>query len=225
MATMGRFTDKHVLVTGAAGALGAVVAQKFHGAGALVTGVDIVAHDAPWNTVVANLLDPVDAVRATRALGDVDILANIAGGFAMGEPVAETPDETWDSMMDLNVRTMLNTCRAVVPGMVAQGGGKIVNIGARGALRGAANMGAYIAAKSVVMRLTETLAEEHKRDGVNVNCILPSIIDTPQNRADMPDARFDEWVPPAHIAAVVLFLASEAADSIHGAAIPVEGLS
>jgi len=109
--------------------------------------------------------------------------------------------------------------------MVENGGGKIVNIGARGGLRGAAAMGAYIASKSVVIRLTETLADELKHKGINVNCILPSIIDTPRNRADMPKAKFDQWVSPQAIADVVLFLASPAADAIHGAAIPVEGLS
>ena len=219
------FANKNVLVTGAAGTLGGVVARRFHEAGAIVTGVDVVEHAAPWNTVVADLIDPAGAADAVAAAGAVDVLANIAGGFTMGDSVAETSDETWDFMLNLNARTVLNMCRAAAPGMAQRGGGKIVNIGARGALRGAAKMAAYIASKSVVIRLTETLAEELKHQGVNVNCILPSIIDTPQNRADMPDADFAKWVPPEHIAAAVLFLASPAADSIHGAAIPVEGLS
>jgi len=222
---MTEFANKNVLVTGAAGALGSVVARRFHAAGATVTGVDVVEHDAPWRTVVADLIDPAGAAAAVAAAGAVDILANIAGGFTMGEEVAETSDDTWNFMLNLNARTVLNMCRAATPGMVARGGGKIVNIGARGALRGAAKMGAYIASKSVVIRLTETLADELKHKGVNVNCILPSIIDTPPNRAAMPDANFAEWVPPEHIADVVLFLASPAADSIHGAAIPVEALS
>ena len=222
---MTKFSNKKVLVTGAAGTVGNVVARRFHEAGATVTGVDVVAHDAPWKTVVADLIDPNGAADAVAKAGAVDILANIAGGFTMGEDVAETSDDTWNFMLNLNARTVLNMCRAATPGMVARGGGKIVNIGARGALRGAAKMGAYIASKSVVMRLTETLADELKHKGVNVNCILPSIIDTPPNRAAMPDANFAEWVPPEHIADVVLFLASPAADSIHGAAIPVEALS
>ena len=222
---MTNFRNKKVLVTGAAGTVGNVVARRFHEAGATVTGVDVVAHDAPWKTVVADLIDPTGAADAVAKAGAVDILANIAGGFIMGEDVAETSDDTWNFMLNLNARTVLNMCRAATPGMVARGGGKVVNIGARGALRGAAKMGAYIASKSVVIRLTETLADELKHEGVNVNCILPSIIDTPPNRAAMPDANFAEWVPPDHIADVVLFLASPAANSIHGAAIPVEALS
>ena len=219
------FAQRNVLVTGAAGVLGRAVASAFHDAGASVLGVDIVADDAPWQTTVADLIDPAGAKAAVERAGDIDILANIAGGFTMGDSVADTSDDTWDFMMNLNARTVLNVCRAAVPGMVAQGRGKIVNIGARGALRGAGAMGAYIASKSVVMRLTETLSDELKGKGINVNAILPSIIDTPRNRADMPKAKFAHWVPAEHIAGVVLFLASPAADSIHGALIPVEGLS
>lgn len=222
---MSDFTGKRVLVTGAAGVAGRAVAGAFHDAGATVTGVDIVADDAPWRTLVADLIDPQGARSAVAQAGAIDVLANIAGGFTMGDDVAGTSDETWDFMMNLNARTVLNMCRAAVPGMVQNGTGKIVNVGARGALRGAAAMGAYIASKSVVIRLTETLADELKHQGVNVNCILPSIIDTPRNRADMPKAKFEQWVSADDIAGVVLFLASPAADAIHGASIPVEGLS
>ena len=219
------FTARTVLVTGAAGVLGRAVANAFHEAGAAVVGVDIVEHDAPWRSVVSDLIDPAGARAAVAEAGAVDVLANIAGGFAMGDGVADTSDETWDFMMNLNARTVLNMCRAAAPRMAARGGGKIVNIGARAALRGAAAMGAYVASKSVVIRLTETLAEELKGKGVNVNCILPSIIDTPRNRADMPRAKFSRWVAPEAVAGVVLFLASSAADAIHGASIPVEGLA
>ena len=222
---MSEFKDKRTVVTGAAGTVGRVVAQAFHDAGASVTGVDIVEYEAPYRTLVADLIDPEGARAAVSEIGETDILANIAGGFTMGDTIAETSDDTWDFMMNLNARTVLNMTRAVVPGMVARGSGKIVNIGARGALRGAAAMGAYVASKSVVIRLTETLADELKAKGINVNCILPSIIDTPTNRADMPKAKFERWVPPGHIANVVLFLASSAADSVHGASIPVEALS
>ena len=222
---MSDFTGKRVLVTGAAGVAGRAVATAFQAAGATVTGVDIVADDAPWRTLIADLIDPDGARTAVAEAGVIDVLANIAGGFTMGDDIVGTSDDTWDFMMNLNARTALNMCRAAVPGMIANGGGKIVNIGARGGLRGAAAMGAYIASKSVVIRLTETLADELKHKGINVNCILPSIIDTPRNRADMPKAKFDHWVSPQAIADVVLFLASPAADAIHGAAIPVEGLS
>ena len=222
---MSEFKDQNVVVTGAAGTLGTAVAAAFHDAGARVTGVDIVESDAPWQTTTADLIDPVAATAAFAELGAIDVLANIAGGFTMGDAVADTSDATWDFMMNLNARTVFNAARAVVPGMKAARHGKIVNISARGGLRGVAAMGAYAASKAVVQRLTETLADELKADGINVNCILPSIIDTPQNRRDMPSARFDHWVPPTDIAAVVVFLASGAARSIHGASIPVEGLS
>ena len=222
---MSEFESKHVVVTGAAGTLGSSVATAFQNAGARVTGIDIVESDAPWSTATADLIDPATAAAAFADLGSIDVLANIAGGFTMGDAVADTSDATWDFMMNLNARTVFNAARAVVPGMKAAGHGKIINISARGGLRGAAAMGAYAASKAVVQRLTETLADELKADGINVNCILPSIIDTPQNRHDMPKARFDHWVPPEDIAAVVVFLASDAARSIHGASIPVEGLS
>ena len=222
---MNDFTGKRVLVTGSAGVAGRAVASAFQAAGATVTGVDIVDDEAPWRTIVADLIDPEGAASAVAQAGVIDVLANIAGGFTMGDDIVGTTDDTWDFMMNLNARTALNMCRAAVPGMVSNGAGKIVNVGARGALRGAAVMGAYIASKSVVIRLTETLSDELKRKGINVNCILPSIIDTPRNRADMPRAKFAEWVSPEAIADVVLFLASPAADAIHGASIPVEGLS
>ena len=181
--------------------------------------------DAPWPIHIADLTDATAATEAFGQIGDIDILANIAGGFTMGDTVDETSDETWDFMFNLNARTVLNAARAAVPGMRARGAGKIVNIGARAALRGTGAMGAYCASKSVVLRLTETLADELKASGINVNCILPSIIDTPRNRSDMPGADFSKWVTPAEVAGVVLFLASDAANAVHGASIPVEGLS
>lgn len=222
---MNDFSGKRVVVTGAAGVVGRAVADAFHLANADVTGIDIVEANTPYRSIVADLIDPDDAARAADAAGHIDVLANIAGGFTMGESVTETSDETWDFMFNLNARTVLNMARAVVPGMRNHGAGRIVNIGARAGLRGAGAMGAYCASKSVVLRLTESLADELKADGINVNCILPSIVDTPRNREDMPKADFSKWVRPDQIASVVLFLASDAAGAIHGASIPVEGLS
>lgn len=222
---MSAFAGARVAVTGSAGVLGTAVAQAFHDAGADVAGIDVLPAPAPWQTVVADLRSPEAARDAARQLGAIDVLANIAGGFAMGPAVADTSDAAWDDMFDINVRTLLNMARAVVPAMRGRRAGKIVNIGARAALRGAGAMGAYCAAKSVVVRLTETLADELKALGINVNCVLPSIIDTPRNRADMPKADFAKWVAPADVAAVVLFLASDGARAVHGAAVPVEGLS
>ncbi|MEC9251717.1 MAG: SDR family NAD(P)-dependent oxidoreductase [Pseudomonadota bacterium] len=222
---MSEFDNKTVVVTGAAGVLGQAVANIFHTSGARVIGVDVVPFDAAYETRQADLIDPDGAAEVVESVDTIDILANIAGGFTMGDSVADTSDETWDFMFNLNTRTVLNMVRAVVPRMAERKSGKIINIGARAGLRGGASMAAYAASKSVVIRLTESLADELKEAGINVNCILPSIIDTERNRADMPNANFDQWVAPIALAKVVRFLASEAADPIHGAAIPVEGLS
>lgn len=222
---MSEFEGKRVVVTGAAGVLGRAVADRFHEHGGTVSGIDVVQFEAPFQTYTADLTSLVEAKRVTEEIGSVDILLNIAGGFTMGDSVADTSDETWDFMFDLNARTAFNMIRAAVPGMQANGHGKIVNIGARNGLRGVGMMAAYSASKSVVIRLTESLADELKESGINVNSILPSIIDTPRNREDMPSADFSKWVAPEAMARVAMFLASSAADPIHGAAIPVEGLS
>src|SRR5215471_1484288 len=174
---------------------------------------------------IADLRDPQSVARAIPAGARIDILCNIAGGFRMGQPVHETGDDTWDLMLGLNAKSVINCARAVVPGMLAAGSGKIVNIGAVAGLSGKANMGAYIASKAAVIRLTESMAAELRDKGINVNCVLPSTIDTPQNRKDMPKADPGRWVAPEALAEVVLFLASDAARAIHGASIPVAGLA
>lgn len=213
------FSGKTVMITGAAGNLGAAVSKAFVGLGANVTPVDL----------PINLLDQaqVDAAvkKALQQFQRIDVLCNIAGGFRMGKPVHETSDADWNFLMDLNARTVLHTARAVVPHMISAGGGKIINVGAYAAQKGAALMGAYIASKSAVIRLTETMAAELREKNINVNCVLPTIIDTPQNRAAMPDADPARWVAPADLARVIVFLASDAARAIHGAALPVTGLS
>jgi NAD(P)-dependent dehydrogenase (short-subunit alcohol dehydrogenase family) len=208
-----------VMITGAAGNLGAAVAKAFADLGDAVIPVDL----------PTNLLDQaqVDAV-VKKTIAEhkrIDVLCNIAGGFRMGSPVHETSDKDWNFLLDLNARTVLHTARAVVPHMLAAGGGKIVNIGAFGAQKGAAQMGAYIASKSAVIRLTETMAAELREKNINVNCILPTVIDTPQNRAAMPKADPAKWVAPKDLASVIVFLASDGARAIHGAALPVTGLS
>ena len=162
---------------------------------------------------------------AAKRFGRIDVLCNIAGGFRMGSPVHETSDNDWNFLFDINARTMLHAVRAVVPRMLEAGGGKIVNVGAYSAQRGAANVGAYIASKSAVIRLTESMAAELRDKNINVNCVLPTTIDTPENRKAMPDADPKKWVAPEDLANVVAFLASDAARAIHGAAIPVTGLS
>jgi NAD(P)-dependent dehydrogenase (short-subunit alcohol dehydrogenase family) len=173
---------------------------------------------------LADLRDAQSVARALPAGTRIDVLCNIAGGFRMGQAVHETTDETWDLMLGLNAKSVVNCARAVVPGMLAAGQGKIVNVAALAGLSGKANMGAYVASKSAVMRLTESMAAELRDKRINVNCILPSAIDTPQNRKDMPKADPRRWVAPEALADVVLFLASDAARAIHGAAIPVSGL-
>jgi NAD(P)-dependent dehydrogenase (short-subunit alcohol dehydrogenase family) len=163
--------------------------------------------------------------QAVQRFKRIDVLCNLAGAFRMGSPVHETADKDWNFLFDVNARTVLNTARAVVPLMLKAGGGKIVNVGAYAAQKGAAQMGAYIASKSAVIRLTETRAAELRSHNINVNCVLPTIIDTPENRAAMPDADPKRWVAPQDLARVILFLASDAARAIHGAALPVTGLS
>jgi NAD(P)-dependent dehydrogenase (short-subunit alcohol dehydrogenase family) len=143
----------------------------------------------------------------------------------MGDPVHATSDKTWDFLFDLNTRSVLNTAAAVVPIMLEKGSGKVVNVSARAGLAGAAAMGTYTASKAAVMRLTESMALELREQGVNVNAVMPSLIDTPRNRADMPDADHSKWVRPADIAEVIGYLASPAACAVHGACVPVDGLS
>jgi NAD(P)-dependent dehydrogenase (short-subunit alcohol dehydrogenase family) len=228
---------KVALITGAAGNLGRAVAQTFAAAGAarVLLGRDeaslrkhYAADDARAMLVGADLADSGSvAVAVGQALARfprIDILCNIAGGFDMGPPVHQTPDELWQRMLDVNVGTVLNTVRAVVPGMIAAGYGKIVNVGAASALSGKAHMGAYVAAKSAVIRLTESMSAELRDKGINVNCVLPSVIDTPENRAAMPKADPARWVAPRDLAELIVFLASDKASAIHGAAIPVTGL-
>ncbi len=232
------FSDRTVLVTGAAGNLGRVVANEFAAHGANLVLVDLRreslerafgAEDARRLFTPTNLLDQaqVDTTvkTAIQRFKRIDVLCNIAGGFRMGEPVHATSDETWNFLFDVNARTVLHVVRAAVPGMIASGGGKIVNVGAYAAQKGTAHMGAYIAAKSAVIRLTETMAAELREQNINVNCVLPTVIDTPENRAAMPKADPRRWVAPKDLASVILFLASDAARAVHGAAVPVTGLS
>jgi NAD(P)-dependent dehydrogenase (short-subunit alcohol dehydrogenase family) len=232
------FDGRSVMLTGAAGNLGRAVAEAFASRGARLALLDL-RRDALERAfgaegerrmfAPANLLEQGEVDAAARAIvarfGRIDALVNIAGGFRMGEAVHETSDKTWNFLFDLNARSMLHAVRAVVPHMLAAGGGKVVNIGAYAAQKGAAHMGAYIAAKGAVIRLTESMAAELREKNVNVNCVLPTIIDTPENRAAMPDADPARWVAPADLASAIVFLASDAARAIHGAALPVTGLS
>ena len=232
------FENQTVMVTGAAGNLGQAVAAAFASQGARLVLLDrqLQSLQAAFGDegdhrlfLAVDLLDGTQVAAALAAavarFGRVDVLCNLAGGFRMGEAVHETADNTWDLLMDINARTLLNTARAVVPHMLQSGGGKIVNVGAYAAQKGAAQMGAYCASKSGVIRLTEAMAAELRSRNINVNCVLPTIIDTPENRAAMPAADPRDWVAPQDLASVIVFLASSAARAIHGAAVPVTGLS
>ena len=237
---MHNLTGKVAIVTGAAGNLGGAVCKAFAQRGVRIALVDLEENalesarkrlpaDSGAAGFAADLIDPgsvADMVTRVKArFGRVDILTNIAGGFTMGPPLHETADKDWEFMMDLNARTVFNACRAVVPLLLERGGGKIVNVSARAATGGKGHMSPYCASKAAVISLTESLAAEHKDTGINVNCILPGTVDTPQNRAAMPDADFSRWVPVAALADVILFLASDDARCVTGAAIPVYGRS
>jgi NAD(P)-dependent dehydrogenase (short-subunit alcohol dehydrogenase family) len=221
---------KVVVVTGALGALGKVVAEVALARGARVAGVDHAASQMPATETRIELggVDLSDAAQAKKAIdavashfGKVDALINIAGGFAF-ETVGEGEPKTWQRMYALNVLTALNASRSALPYLAASPSGRVVNIGAMGALQAGAGMGPYAASKAGVHRLTEALAAEWKGK-ITVNAVLPSIIDTSANRASMPNADFAKWVTPQELANVILFLASDAASAVTGALIPVSG--
>jgi NAD(P)-dependent dehydrogenase (short-subunit alcohol dehydrogenase family) len=232
-------SDGCVLITGAAGGLGRAVAAHFAARGAKLVlldreseALDEMLRELPAATALPLAVDLLDAAQVAAAVeqavgryGAIEAAVHLAGGFAMGEAVHETAAATWQRMLDLNVNTMLNSAAAVAPVMRRARRGYIVNVGAASALRGAAKMGAYIASKSALMRLTESMSAELREEGINVNAVLPSIIDTPANRKAMPEADPERWVAPGALAAVIGFLASNDARAIHGALIPVTGLS
>jgi NAD(P)-dependent dehydrogenase (short-subunit alcohol dehydrogenase family) len=233
---MNRVAGKSILITGAFGALGAATAIAAGKAGARVALVDrapktpagLLESCGPESTALGgvDLTMPADAAAAVEAaqrhLGSLDVLINIAGAFRW-QTVADGDPATWDLMFAINLKTAVNTSRAALPFLRKSAAGRIVNIGANAATKAAAGMGAYAASKAGVHRLTESLAEELKSEGITVNAVLPSVIDTPANRADMPKADFSTWVTPAALAAVILFLASDEAQPITGALVPVVG--
>ena len=221
---------KIIVVTGASGALGKVVAATALAKGARVAAIDHAASTmkATPDRIELGGVDLTDASEAKKAIdaaashfGKLDALVNIAGGFAF-ETTAEGDPKTWQRMYALNVVTALNASRSAIPHLSASGAGRIINVGAMGALQAGAGMGAYAASKAGVHRLTEALAAEWKGK-ITVNAVLPSIIDTAANRASMPNADFAKWVRPEELADVILFLASDAASAVTGALIPVNG--
>jgi len=211
-----------VLITGASGGLGTVVARAFLEAGATVAAVSRSGSD-----ISADLTRPDEAARAAETVraqfGRLDVLLHLAGGFEGGTPVAQTPDGVWSRMFDLNVHSAFYIARAVLPAMLEAGYGRIVAIGSKTAVEPVATLAAYGASKAALVALVRTIALEVKLTGVTANVVLPSVIDTPANRAADPNAGFSRWVKPESIARLLLWLASEAAADINGAVVPIYG--
>lgn len=227
---------RSVVVTGAFGSLGIAVARAFREEGAAVA---LLGRGQPSAPVAAEFPAPhwvlggVDLTQVTGAgtametvratLGSIDVLVNVAGGFRW-QTVEQGGVEGWDEMFAVNLKTAIVSTKAALPQLLASPAGRIINVGSGAAARPAgAGMGAYAASKAGVHKLTESLAEELKDRGITVNAVLPGIIDTPRNRADMPNADFSRWVQPEAIAAVIAFLASQQAAAVTGALVPVYG--
>jgi len=231
-------SDRTAIITGASGALGRATVQEFLDEGAHVAACDVtdlpldamglsaearrhcvpMRHDVTTEEGCAELV-----LHALRDLGRIDILVNIVGGWKGGTPLHQVSVEEWDAMFTLNVKSAFLCSRAVLPSMLAQRAGRIVSISSRTAVVPVGMQAAYNAAKAGVIALTQTLSEEVKHNGITVNCVLPSILDTAANRTAFPKADYDRWVKPADLARVLAFLASDGSASITGAAIPVYG--
>lgn len=234
------FQDRVVLITGAAGALGRAVVQAFADQGATLALTD---HNRERLALLRSELGlsperchihQADITRldeaksfaevTEQALSRIDAAVHIAGGFRMGI-THQTSEADWNYLMDLNARSAFNLAHGVVPVMKRLGGGSIVFIGSRAALQGGTDVGVYSASKAALLRLSESMAAELAELGIRVNCVLPSVIDTPANRQNMPAADPERWVRPESLAQVILFLCSPAARDISGASIPVYGRS
>lgn len=232
-------TDRVVLITGATGEFGPYVARAFAATGARLSltarklpeaedlaaslGVDPdrLLPQAVDLTVADSVARWMDAVRARWARADV--LVNLAGGYRPGKPLHELEEADLDFMLNINFRSTFLACRAVLPLMLAQQRGKIVNVGAKAGLLAGRKSTAYAVAKAAVLRLTEAVSAEVRGQGINVNAVIPSTIDTPANRAAQPNADYSQWARPEDLAAVIVFLASDGAAAMHGAAVPVYG--
>lgn len=223
-------TARIFAITGGFGVLGQAVARAALADGAKVALIDFApeGRGLPDGVLALGGVDLSDAARAAAAMnavaeanGGLDALVNVAGGFVW-QTLEDGDLAAWTRMFSLNTLTCATACKAALPHLLASPAGRIVNVGAGGAVKAAAGMGAYAASKAGVHRLTESLAEELK-GRVTVNAVLPSIIDTPTNRADMPDADFGAWVTPDEVAQAILWLASGAAGGVTGALLPVSG--
>lgn len=220
-------TNKRIAVSGGFGALGLATVSRLREAGALAIAIDLAPVPPGWEGPAFGEIDITDpgmvahVMQDIQAMGGLDGLVNVAGGFAW-QTVLEGGIDLWDRMYRVNLQTALSMSLGAAPLLIASKGA-IVNIGAAAAVKATAGMGAYAASKAGVARLTEALADEFKDVGVRVNAVLPSIIDTAANRADMPDADFTRWVDPGALADVIAFLLSEDARAVTGALLPVTG--
>lgn len=224
--------SRTALVTGANGGLGTSVTQALLDAGFAVTGLAPRIQQSDFNhanfTALAATLDSLDA--ASKAVdsvlqrsGRIDVVAHLVGGFAGGQTVAQTDDAIFQRMFDMNVNSAFHLLRAVIPHMRNAGSGRIIAIGSRAAEDPGPNVGAYSASKAAIVSLMRTVAVENKDAGITANVILPGTIDTPANRKAMPGADVSQWVQPASIASLIVWLAGEAGKDVTGAAIPVYG--
>lgn len=232
-------TDKVALITGATGALGSAVTKAFLDAQTHVaiayrseealkalepqldqfrSNVKAINADVLQDAQVQSLIDEV-----IDEFGRVDFLINIVGGFLGGVPIAETAEQQWDDMMNLNLKSAFLCSRNSLPHMIEQKFGRIINIGAKAGLQAVPGMSAYSASKAGLINFTQTLAVEGREYNIRANIVIPSIIDTAENRTAMPQADYGNWVKPGSIARIILFLCSDEADDISGAVIPVYG--
>jgi len=233
------FKDKIVAITGGTGALGSAVATAFLQAGAKVfvtyrneqefdaLKASVNSHEA-LTGIKTNVLDEASVkamVQQAARFGRLDVLVNLVGGYLGGVPVAAMSLEQWNKMIDLNLKSAFLCCKHVLPLMMQQNAGRIINIGSKGGLQGGEGISAYAAAKAGLINFTQSLAAEGKPYNITANAVIPGIIDTPANRQAMPNADFNEWVSPEALSRVILFLASDEAQAINGATIPVFGRS
>lgn len=237
---MNMLQDQVAVVTGGTGGLGGAIVATL-----LVAGASVIVphrHPAELEALRARLgLTPAAALsgallelsdeaavqtfyaQVVADHGGLDLVVNTAGGFAGGQPVHAGGWAIWEGQLTVNLKTTVLSCAAATPHLIARGGGRIVNIASRTATQAGANVAAYAASKRAVLQLTEALAAELREHAITVNAILPSVIDTPGNRATMPNADPSRWVTPEAIARVVLFLVGPDAEAISGASLPVYG--